>query len=322
MRVASFFFGIGGFDKAAKEMGWTTELICEWNKYGQTIAEEHYKEATIYGDIRTTDFSKWRGKIDILCGGFPCQPFSTAGLQLGTEDERHLWPAMCRGIREIQPTWVVGENVRGLVSWNGGLVFEQVQADLEAEGYEVLPFILPAAGVNAPHRRHRVFFVAHRTDTGSKSLQSGWKDGIHGLETTADSQMSYEQWQGLRKELYEGKARRCDSLQDAAYSNGGRSQGCSNKEKGQFSTYRDAWMQFPTQSPVCTGDDGFPTELLRQRIREDSLGYLSEKEIDQILSKAATKWREETIKAAGNAVVPQVVLQIFKAIEKYGNTNI
>ncbi|MEI8166932.1 MAG: DNA cytosine methyltransferase, partial [Chloroflexales bacterium] len=94
-----------------------------------------------------TDFSIWRGRIDILTGGFPCQPFSMAGKRKGTEDARHLWPEYHRAIREIKPSWVVGENVPGLVNWDRGLVFDQVQIDLENEGYEVIPFIIPACGV-------------------------------------------------------------------------------------------------------------------------------------------------------------------------------
>ena len=104
--------------------------------------------------------------VFILTGGFPCQPFSQAGRRKGTADDRYLWPEMFRVIRDFKPTWVIGENVRGLVTWNEGMVLEQVCADLESIGYEVQPIIIPAVAVNAPHRRDRVWIVANTTDGG------------------------------------------------------------------------------------------------------------------------------------------------------------
>jgi DNA-cytosine methyltransferase len=161
MRHGSLFSGIGGFDLASEWMGWENVFHCEWNLFGQKVLNYYWPKAITYHDITKTDFTIHRGTIDILTGGFPCQPYSMAGKRLGKEDERHLWPEMLRAIREIQPTWVVGENVFGLVNWNGGLVFHEVQADLEAQGYEVQPYVLPACAVNAPHRRDRIWFVAY-----------------------------------------------------------------------------------------------------------------------------------------------------------------
>ena len=162
MTHGSLFSGIGGFDLASEWMGWENRFHCEWNEFGQKVLKHYWPKSESYGDITKTDFTIWNGRIDILTGGFPCQPYSSAGRRLGTEDERHLWPEMLRAIREIQPRWVVGENVFGLVNWNDGMVFDEVQADLETEGYEVQPYVLPAVAVNAPHRRDRIWFVAHR----------------------------------------------------------------------------------------------------------------------------------------------------------------
>ena len=138
MRHGSLFSGIGGFDLAAEWMGWENVFHCEWNEFGQKVLKHYWPNAKSYGDIKQTDFNIWRGRIDVLSGGFPCQPYSMAGKRLGKEDDRHLWPEMLRAIREIQPRWIVGENVRGIISWGGGLVFDEVQSELEAEGYEVL----------------------------------------------------------------------------------------------------------------------------------------------------------------------------------------
>ena len=152
MNHGSLFSGIGGFDLASKWMGWNNKFHCEWEDFPRRILKHYWPEAESYGDIKQTDFTIWRDRIDILTGGFPCQPYSSAGKRLGKEDDRHLWPEMLRAIREIKPRWVIGENVRGLVNWNDGLVFEEVHSELEAEGYEVQSFILPACGVGAPPR--------------------------------------------------------------------------------------------------------------------------------------------------------------------------
>ena len=164
MTHGSLFSGIGGFDLAARWAGWDNLFNCEIDLFCRTVLKYHFPDAEQYGDIKTTDFTVWRDRIDVLSGGFPCQPFSQAGKRKGTKDDRYLWPEMLGVIRSVRPRWVVGENVIGIVNWSKGLVFEQVCSDLEAEGYEVQPFVIPACGVNAPHRRYRTWFVAHRSD--------------------------------------------------------------------------------------------------------------------------------------------------------------
>jgi site-specific DNA-cytosine methylase len=164
-------------------MGWENVFHCEYDPFCQKVLNHHFPNSKLYEDIKTFDASNYLGRIDILSGGFPCQPFSAAGLRKGTEDDRHLWPEMLRIIREVSPRYVVGENVRGLLNWSGGLVFEQVCADLENEGYEVTPYLLPAAGKNAPHRRDRIWFVAYRNEpsTGTDFRRmSGSSEEIRG----------------------------------------------------------------------------------------------------------------------------------------------
>ena len=146
---------------AAEWMGWKNVVQCEIDPFCTKVLEYHFPSTTRYGDIRELDGTKYTGRVDILTGGFPCQPFSAAGKRRGTEDNRFLWPEMLRVIREIKPTWVIGENVRGITSIEGGLVFEQVCLEMEAIGYEVQPFCIPAASVNAPHKRERIWFVAY-----------------------------------------------------------------------------------------------------------------------------------------------------------------
>lgn len=369
MRHESLFSGIGGFDLASEWMGWENVFHCEWNEFGQKVLKYYWPKAITYNDITKTDFSIHRGTIDILTGGFPCQPYSSAGKRLGKEDSRHLWPQMLRTIREIQPTWVVGENVRGLTNWNGGLVFDEVQADLEAEGYEVTPFLLPACAVNAPHRRDRIWFVAYsasasqgakefrqiRPENGEVSREGTQtvydavrSDGFEGIATDSNlfrrdecikqhevntskgglyAFSNFDQSNGngnvtnsesrrkgrLRVEGKETRARESNesfgglcglSQPNVTNSDGfglrresdriGNSRFINKKSKG------NNWKNFPTVSPICDGDDGISDRL-------DSITF--------------SKWRNESIKAGGNAIVPQVVYQIFKAIDKYNQLN-
>lgn len=185
MRMLNLFDGIGGFALAGAWMGWKPVASVEIDPFCRKVLDYWFDYKYRYGDIKTTDFVRPRGRIDIITGGFPCQPFSNAGKQRGKDDDRYLWPEMLRAIREVQPRWVVGENVRGLLTNAGGMVFEQVCADLEALGYEVQPFVIPACSVDAPHRRDRVWIVAHATshgDSGTSSEASGTPWGQDGDE--------------------------------------------------------------------------------------------------------------------------------------------
>lgn len=184
MTHASLFSGIGGFDLAAEWAGWTNAFNCEIDPFCRKVLKYHFPNAEQYEDIRTTDFTVWKDRIDVLTGGFPCQPFSLAGKRRGTEDDRYLWPAMLDVIRTVRPRWVVGENVYGIVNWSEGLVFEQVCADLEAAGYEVQPYIIPACGVGAPHRRDRCWFVATVQTQGAEAMRER-EDGFYAVEPVA-----------------------------------------------------------------------------------------------------------------------------------------
>ena len=342
MTHGSIFSGIGGFDLAAEWMEWENLFHCEWNEFGKKVLNYYWPKAISYGDITKTDFTIWRGRIDVISGGFPCQPYSNAGKRLGKEDERHLWPEMYRAIWEIQPSYVVGENVRGLTNWNGGMVFDEVQADLETLGYEVTPFLLPACAVNAPHRRDRIWFVAFKntdengrrsnerkskpntgelrnfssgnneqlsadngeiisnaTNTRSESLQRQKKCNDRSKSITNTNGW---RWDGICIKKSSGKQnKRTFGIQNcglnATYSNGFRLRGKINRGRTSKQFDKNSseynWGNFPTQSPVCNGNDGFPSGL-------DGITF--------------SKWKSESIKAGGNAIVPQVAFQIFKAI--------
>ena len=296
MKHISLFSGIGGFDLAAEWMGWQNIASCEINSFSRRHLGFYWPDAYHHDDIHTLSFDllnekiskkypEWQSDDIILTGGFPCQPYSQAGKRLGKEDERHLWPEMLRVVREVRPRYIVGENVGGIVNWSDGLVFEEVQVDLENEGYEVQAFILPACAVDAPHRRDRVWFIAnsdskrHEKCNASKiSINERWRaDKICNEFNASDSENTGLQ-RGKNTGIFEISA-----------------EGRNKQSAGLFCTN---WQNFPTQSPVCIRNDGISARL-------DGITF--------------PKWRNESIKAAGNAIVPQVAFKIFQAIEQINN---
>ena len=159
--VIDLFSGIGGFALGLEATGYfRTIQFVENEKWCQKILNKNFPEVPIHDDIKT--YNTYKGvEADVVVGGFPCQPFSVAGKQKAIQDDRHLWPDMFRVIRQTKPIWVIGENVRNIVSISDGMVLEQVYLDLESQGYEVQSFIIPASAVNAPHQRYRTWIVAH-----------------------------------------------------------------------------------------------------------------------------------------------------------------
>lgn len=346
MTHASLFSGIGGFDLAAEWMGWHNAFHCEINEFCTKILNYHFQDAEHYTDITRTDFSKWRGRIDVLSGGFPCQPFSLAGQRKGADDNRYLWPQMLRVIREIRPTWVVGENVAGFLTMVqpgaevevGGqaslfgedyrkrvlhrqeYIIETICRDLEREGYAVQPLLIPACAVGAPHRRDRIWFIAHRTNAGTETMQFTGENGIYAVGTSShtdgDRYTSCGTSCRIEKERRERAAvsgqrgGRCewfnglDGFSRIAadpygkrqkYGNDQRTERWSEPDERFKTQYSSSiWEKFPTQSPICSGDDGLSGRL-------DGITF--------------SKWRQESVKAYGNAIVPQVAYEIFKAIE-------
>jgi len=343
MKHISLFSGIGGFDLAAEWMGWQNIASCEINPFCNKVLAHHWPDAYHHDDIHTLTFDllnekiskkypEWQSDDIILTGGFPCQPYSQAGKRLGKDDERHLWPEMLRVIREVRPRYIVGENVGGLVNWSDGLVFEEVQVDLENEGYEVQAFILPACAVDAPHRRDRVWFIAKNTVSNGcvrgksekerteireqRNACTGNSKRIYlqpGIAPNAKGNRSGRELPRMEGKNEEQQAQKEYGENNSKYRNIGRERTTSNTNSLRYTgkKYRKAsakqypknnqteWFRnFPTQSPVCTGNDGIPAKL-------DGITF--------------PKWRNESIKAAGNAIVPQVALKIFQAIEQINN---
>ena len=380
----SLFSGFDAPSVAASWMGWENAFHCEINDFCNTILKYWFPNSEHYEDITKTDFSQWRGRIDILTGGFPCQPFSVAGQRKGADDNRYLWPHMLRAIQEIRPTWVIGENVAGILTMvqpgeetemgsqtslfgednrkrillQQEYVVETICKDLEREGYSVQPMLIPACAVGAPHRRDRVWFVAHRTNAGTEEVQRERKDGVLSSETITDTilrgceRRSKEIGRG-QKDVCAGQrifstSERLDESGDASNPNCEKLQerfkvrrrknqektgtrvddgveqfgelryapdakierlqrnGNSRKHRKERAkpfneqssgSFRSIWRNFPTQPPVCRGNDGLPFDV-------------------GDLTIPFTKWRQESVKGYGNAIVPQVIFEIFKAIEE------
>jgi len=206
---ASVFSGIGGPEVAAAMLGWENAFHCDINPFGVAVLNYWFPKSKSYGDVKKQSFKNWGGRIDVLTGGFPCQPFSNAGKRGGANDYRYLWPEMFRVIQEVRPTWFVGENVDGLTTMvepgtvtemgcetslfgeGDGLyryqsrdtfTIERICRDLESARYSVQPFIIPACAVGAPHRRDRVFIVAYNTDCGDGCTKSGNADSAKGTQ--------------------------------------------------------------------------------------------------------------------------------------------
>ena len=388
MTHASLFSGIGGCEVAAAMMGWENLFHCEINPFGRAVLDYWFPKSKSYEDITKTNFNEWLGKVDVLTGGFPCQPFSYAGQRRGSDDDRYLWPQMLRAIEECKPTWVIGENVAGITTMveQGEIVevgnqtslwgetdtlrsyemrsrftLERVCSDLERIGYEVQPILVPACAVGAPHRRDRVFILGHIRDA---SDTDGGGEGAHGASgctqavgshadaVTGERLAETERHHGLHEvsrplaDMQKQQSQSSDGLRAAGAERQeqSRGRGGENDARGNHSNANESllegrnesqpsstqsrlgtqslgeekrrevindfglgqrWAEFPSISPVHRGNDGLPFDV-------DDIAF----PFDIGAKDPFVYWRTESLKAYGNAIVPQVVYEIFRAIEQ------
>lgn len=290
MTHVSLFSGIGGLDLAAEWAGFETVLFVEKDAYCQKVLRKHWPDVLIIEDIRSVHADSVREPITVISGGFPCQPFSHAGKRRGEADDRFLWPEMLRVISEIKPSWVVAENVPGLLSIKSGMVFERVLSELESCGYETLPLVYPASSVGAPHKRDRVFIVAHaeRLQRNTGAEIAGVFQPLH--ENGSEPNNAHRSGADV---AYAEERGRGEGYKDA----GGRGAGTGEAEErlrpsldggreierglGGMASRLPGWLDEPAGIPrVSTGD----------------------------------KNRVNRIRALGNAVVPAQAYPIFAAI--------
>ena len=329
MTFASLFSGIGGADLAAAWVGWKNEFWCEIDPFCRKIMEYWFKDSKGYEDIKQTDFHEWRGKIDVLHGSAPCQAVSIAGKRNGDSDDRWLWGEMYRAIREIRPRWVTFENVANItnmvsskytacVDEKTGDAFEgrrflfggEVLEDLEREGYSFQTFAIPASAVGAPHKRERIWLVAYRDIADADGFGRGSGGGNIGFGPIyTEFEWELAQGEPERRERFgivgkDGKNCTYSEYDDDRFKERDTSGIAEEHERDYWrdsKKYRNIWEGFPTECPVRRRDDGFP-----EGMDAYSIPY--------------KRWRNETIKAYGNALVPQVLYEIFKAIDEIDKT--
>jgi len=277
LKHLSLFNGIGGFQLAAHWMGWENVASVEIDDFCNKVTKKHFPNCIQYKDIKEFDGLIYRDKIDIITGGFPCQPFSTAGKRMGSADPRHLWPENYRVIKEVKPKIILGENVYGIVNWNDGMVFEMVCADLESEGYEVQSVILPACGKEANSIRYRVWFIAMLAD----AYKNGCERGDSGYEEQPNKR-GFDALNDASKVLISDTTHiKQIGSQELELQ---RREAIREMRRGIIEARKAHWLSWTVEPTICGDDDGIPN-------------------------------RVDRIAALGNAIDPHIAYEIFKAIE-------
>lgn len=293
--------GIGGFSLAARQAGISTIWTCDTDPFCNTVSHRHFLDAHQYLDIYDVSHPQ---RPDIISAGYPCQPLSYAGQRRGAEDYRWLWPQVRRLLTECRPGWFLGENVAGHLS----LGLDGVLADLEAEDYEAWPLVLPACALGAPHRRDRVWIIAHTHDRQPlrppQALRSGWP--------TPDA--------GRAPAPYP-PGQRCGQPDPKpvapAQGQGPRPDG--RPAPADVPYYAEPAHSSPpfwllTQPPLCARNDGLSARLVRPDGGRDAAGAQAAPNYSQADPK---HWARNTLKAAGNALVPQIPALFFQFIADY-----
>ena len=294
LNIVDLFSGIGGFSLGLHRADprFKTIAFCEIEPFCQEVLKQNFPGVTLYNDIKDTKINE---PTFLVCGGFPCQGFSQAGLQRGTEDDRYLWGEMFDVIKHTQPRWVIAENVRGIVTTQDGLAFNTVHTDLESEGYEVQAFNIPAIGKGAWHKRERIWFIAANTNSGE---QFGCNNASRIHQTEQQRMVGNEKKD--RNKVWSETERRSEvsgSLQVAANTDSIGTQvpieGKLSTEQMSGSECEESWWQ------------------IESRLRGVPYG----------ITTGVDKDRTKRLKALGNGVVPQIVEEIGRAIIKaeFGN---
>ena len=307
------FSGIGSWALAAKWMGWNTLAFVEKEPFCQQVLKKNFNGVPIHDDIFTFSALPFRGRIDILTGSTPCQPFSQAGKREGSNDARHLFPELLRVVAECQPEWVIIENVYGLLNIEGGQVFEAYNTSLESEGYSVQTLCIPASALNAPHRRDRLWIIAHHNGGGCNSEQYSSRHGqpntTRGVIAHANSigertgcgeiqeaNGEVSQWDDDAKSRNSEAELRCLALSSdrERLERGIRARLSAEHNRGQGKQWDENWVEVATE--FCRVDDGGSVDLDGFKL-------------------TASKHRENRLKALGNGIIPQIAYEIFKAID-------
>ena len=321
LSVLDLFSGIGGFSVGLETTGkFKTIAFCEKDKFCQKVLQKHWQGTKIYEDIRDIDGTKI--KADVITGGFPCQPFSTAGKRKGTEDDRYLFPEMLRIIKETQARWVVGENVQGIVNMSEGKVLQGIHNDLETIGYEVQTFIIPASSQGAWHRRNRIWIVAantnnngsyrqKRNETKSSSNQS--KDRLF---VGNDKDVSNTESIWSRKPRNFNQEKRFETSSSTQFN--GSSSNVSNTNNARFKdwTQQHRWQQTQNKKGINSSSR---SDIISNSTPSQESWWQTQSKLCGIPDGVSTqlhKDRVNRIKALGNSIVPQIARELGLAIIK------
>ena len=303
LKLLDLFSGLGGFSLGLEKTGhFKTVAFCDNDKYSRLILDKHWKGTKVYEDIRQITKEQFDADgieyPDIITGGFPCQPFSIAGKQKGTSDDRHLWPEMFRIIKTFQPRFVIGENVQGIVNIQDGLVFETVCTDLESEGYEVQPFNIPAAGVGAPHRRERIWFIAVREDVANTIGNDEGEEISRGNE---------------EEDFVQEEHRKNDH--SSRFSSGASA--IRSSDHGHETDVANTESSIGDELQVDTRDGKFETQEIPRdgsSLRREGSWWDVEPNVGRVAH--GISGRVYRLKGLGNSIVPQIAEEIGKAIIK------
>lgn len=320
----SLFSGIGGLDLAAEWAGIQTIGQCEWADYPTKVLEKHWPNVPRWKDIRTLTKESFyeragRRTVDIISGGFPCQPFSVAGKQRGKEDDRYLWPEMVRVIKELRPTWVVGENVAGIVR----MALPEILSELEACGYRTRTFLIPACAVGARHVRYRVAIVGYAESKYKRGLSVGEKTEKPGFGSSskdvADTNGKRElQQAGYQQNIGNGIGFCCEDIQYSDNAGWPEQHFSKEPDKQGFSGGRRNERGWSDRSEgeraVESALGGVASRIPGRLDRDFLINHYWDIEPDIPRISSGAEYRVDRLKCLGNAVVPQQFYPVFRAI--------
>ena len=312
MRVLDLFSGIGGFSLGLEAAGMETVAFCERDPFCQAVLHKHWPSTPIHSDITELDGYEYKGTVELVCGGFPCQPFSVAGNRRGAKDDRALWPEMLRVIREVQPTWVIGENVTGIIA----MELDTVLSDLESEGYACQTFVIPACAVDAQHRRDRVWVVAY-ADSNSESNDSineeqrPWELVADSISEPRGSGAVYKESSNERRGARQAGGESIQSKDRQSQSNNFTTSGKNVADTDSITSDEGSAIK-GRRGKGNGAQQGAGSNHGNQSRQPGVAIWSSEPNVGRVADGVPN--RTHRLKSLGNAVVPQVVEQIGKAI--------